>query len=72
MALLKEFFPGRCHSRDEQRLLTAKDRGQGYYFTSHSKGDLVRNNGVEMRESRAVMKNYIILGQLTPETKALD
>lgn len=30
VALLKEFFPGRCHSRDEQRLLTAKDRGQGF------------------------------------------
>ena len=44
---------------------------QGYYFTSLSKGDLVSNNGVEMREIRAVMKNYTILGQLTPETKAL-
>lgn len=44
---------------------------QGYYFTSHSKGDLASNSGVEMREIRALMKNYTILGQLTPETNAL-
>lgn len=43
---------------------------QGYYFTSHTKGDLVSNNGVEMREIRELVKNYTILGQLTPETKA--
>lgn len=28
--LLKEFFPARHHSRDEQRPLTAKNRGQGF------------------------------------------
>lgn len=44
---------------------------QGYYFTSQNKGDLVSNSGVEMREIRALMKNYSILGQSTPETKAL-
>lgn len=30
MGLLKQFFPGRCHSRGEQRLLTAKNWAQGF------------------------------------------
>lgn len=41
----------------------------GYYLTFHSIGDQVSGNCVEMKEIRAVMKNYTILGQLTPETK---
>lgn len=52
-------------------LFTSQVQGmqQGYYSTSQSKGDLVSNNGVEMREIRALMKNYSILGQSAPETK---
>lgn len=39
------------------------------YLTFHSTGNLVSDNYVEMKEIRAVMKNWAILGQSTPETK---
>jgi len=41
----------------------------GYFLTFHSTGDLVNDNCVEMKEIRAVMNNYTILGQSTPEIK---